>query len=450
MARAPGRLALFASPLLAVLCACSGPLPLDDRPLGVVEGLAVVAPSFVVEASPVHAGEGLLLEVRAAVAHADLVFVPAGEGYRARLAMSFAVRDRHGRELIAAHEVTDSVRVASRADTRAPRQVVLIERFEVPQGRLLAEVSLRNERGDARATRRVAVSIPERGDGPVPLPPRLKRGGDVVVGAHLARWHLADSVRVFAEAHDGSGAARATLTLVRGRSERGVPTPPFWINPPRGSLAHAGARFGGEGTDTVLVAVDPGGGILLPLLEEEVYVLAASAGRGPPAARPLIVLPKDHPRVTTVEGLIEALAYIAYPSELEPMREATDAAERRRLFDAFWGSLFEVRPVAEAVMRLYFERVEEANRLFTTHQPGWRTDRGMVYVMLGPPATVERLPDGEVWHYGRRLSAEAYFFERVRYEDSPWPLDHYVLRRSPRYEVDWQRALRRWRRGEVR
>lgn len=57
----------------------------------------------------------------------------------------------------------------------------------------------------------------------------------------------------------------------------------------------------------------------------------------------------------------------------------------------------------------YFARVEEANRLFRTEgRQGWLTERGRVYVLLGPPDHRQVYPMGysfyeppvEVWRYG--------------------------------------------------
>jgi GWxTD domain-containing protein len=59
--------------------------------------------------------------------------------------------------------------------------------------------------------------------------------------------------------------------------------------------------------------------------------------------------------------------------------------------------------------RQYFERMEEANRIFSEGSaPGWLTDRGRVFILLGPPGEKRVYPTGyrirdlpsEVWFYG--------------------------------------------------
>ncbi|NIM91635.1 MAG: GWxTD domain-containing protein [Candidatus Aminicenantes bacterium] len=56
----------------------------------------------------------------------------------------------------------------------------------------------------------------------------------------------------------------------------------------------------------------------------------------------------------------------------------------------------------------YFSRIKEANRLFTAGRPGWLTDRGEIFILLGPPTNIDKHPMGrgpggrptEVWYYG--------------------------------------------------
>jgi GWxTD domain-containing protein len=433
------------------IAGCAGQFPLDDREMGIIESVETPVPGFFIEASPVLVGGLLALEIRTAFTPADLVFSADDGGYIAAVPLAFRVLDRRSGQALASREVRDSLRVGTFEETSSDRQLVRAEVFDVPAGRVVADVALLDVRGAARATRRFEAEVPD-GDDLTALPVRLVRGDDYIVGARVPQWRLQDSVRVVTGASDSP--AGVAVTLTRGRSDQSVPTPPFWISPPYGSIVYRGAAFDGDGVDTVMVVSGGPAEIDMPLLEEGVYMLSTLiAGADAPGRthrRPLIVLPEGHPRVETIDGLIEALAYIAYPSELDEMRAGVTSADRRNRFDAFWASLFEVRQVAEQTMRLYYSRIEEANRQFTTHAPGWITDRGMVYVVLGPPELVERTLDGEVWRYSGRQAGGSYFFERVSYFPSPWHLEHHVLHRSPRYEADWQRAVRRWRRGEVR
>ena len=42
------------------------------------------------------------------------------------------------------------------------------------------------------------------------------------------------------------------------------------------------------------------------------------------------------------------------------------------------------------LMEEYFQRVEYVNEHFSGWQPGWETDRGMIYILFGPPDEIQR------------------------------------------------------------
>ncbi|MEE9390053.1 MAG: GWxTD domain-containing protein [Candidatus Aminicenantaceae bacterium] len=54
----------------------------------------------------------------------------------------------------------------------------------------------------------------------------------------------------------------------------------------------------------------------------------------------------------------------------------------------------------------YFQRIDEANRLFHGGRPGWLQDRGRIYILFGPPSerhtySMQRgTKPREVWYYG--------------------------------------------------
>ncbi len=44
--------------------------------------------------------------------------------------------------------------------------------------------------------------------------------------------------------------------------------------------------------------------------------------------------------------------------------------------------------------------------LFTSYKEGWKTDKGMIFIVLGPPDKVQRSKDREVWTYDQRGNAQ--------------------------------------------
>ncbi|MGB7294279.1 MAG: GWxTD domain-containing protein [Candidatus Aminicenantales bacterium] len=85
-------------------------------------------------------------------------------------------------------------------------------------------------------------------------------------------------------------------------------------------------------------------------------------------------------------------------------------AERARFIKEFWKQR-DLSPETEEneFKHEYYQRIEEANRLFTEGgTPGWLQDRGRVYILIGAPDQREAYPRGrtfydvprEVWYYG--------------------------------------------------
>jgi len=157
------------------------------------------------------------------------------------------------------------------------------------------------------------------------------------------------------------------------------------------------------------------------------------------------------PRPGTLNEMAAAAVYLMNHEERETLDSAGSADERRRQFDRFWLSLVNDRQVAAELIRKYYSRVEEANRLFSSFKEGWKTDRGMVFVILGPPERIERAFDRENWYYNHPGSEREnlWQFRRVQFAPEQFTMDEYVLLRGVQYERYWQRVLSKWREGVV-
>ncbi len=89
--------------------------------------------------------------------------------------------------------------------------------------------------------------------------------------------------------------------------------------------------------------------------------------------------------------------------------------------------------------------VNMANLLFTRTLPGCLTDRGMIYIVFGPPDVIYEDDELETWVYrGFRQQRDLFFNFRKE-----WILPvgfEYTLERSPEYTQLWYEAIERWRR----
>ncbi|MDH7514165.1 MAG: GWxTD domain-containing protein [Clostridiales bacterium] len=94
------------------------------------------------------------------------------------------------------------------------------------------------------------------------------------------------------------------------------------------------------------------------------------------------------------EDFVSRVRYIITKEESKIFRELPPSA-RPRFIEEFWERRDPI-PDTEAneYREAYFERIEEANRLFRGAQPGWLQDRGRIYILFGPPDERQTNPMG--------------------------------------------------------
>ncbi len=103
---------------------------------------------------------------------------------------------------------------------------------------------------------------------------------------------------------------------------------------------------------------------------------------------------------------IEEMIYIASTSQINYIKDGKTQKEKLKRFMEFWKKQNPVSsdPVNK-VFNEYYARVDYANEHFGDYFPGWRSDRGMVFILLGPPDNIDRHPFDmdskpyEVWTY---------------------------------------------------
>jgi len=111
--------------------------------------------------------------------------------------------------------------------------------------------------------------------------------------------------------------------------------------------------------------------------------------------------------LTDLDKAIEQMVYFASPEDLAFIKENEIRMEKAKRFVAFWRKQ-DPNPADEynPVFNEYYNRVAYANQNFTSYSlDGWRSDRGMVMIILGAPDNIDRHPfeyyakPYEVWQY---------------------------------------------------
>jgi len=153
-----------------------------------------------------------------------------------------------------------------------------------------------------------------------------------------------------------------------------------------------------------------------------------------------------YPRYTRPEDLVEPLIYISTKNELKDLQTTTAP---KKTLDTYWLRLTsnsETR--AKRSIRSYYRRVAMANRLFTNYKEGWKTDMGMIYIVLGQPDQVTRQRDKEVWSYTQNANFSEINFTFMRRPNS-YSEDSFELVRYVEYEPIWYPVVEEWRKGVV-
>ncbi len=149
----------------------------------------------------------------------------------------------------------------------------------------------------------------------------------------------------------------------------------------------------------------------------------------------------DYPRFTTLSSLAGPMIYICQKKEIDRLYVS---AGSKPDFDKTILSILGNAERAKIFMRSYFQRVEQTNRMFTSYKAGWKTDRGMIYIIFGPPDEVYLADNREIWEYRQPTHKERFTFVRASTLFDP---DNFVLLREGRYRNTWYEVVDLWRKA---
>jgi GWxTD domain-containing protein len=160
--------------------------------------------------------------------------------------------------------------------------------------------------------------------------------------------------------------------------------------------------------------------------------------------------------MTTPEAMTDPLAYLATQDELINIRSAL---KPKVSVDEFWIKCGGNIEKSRELIRIYYTRVLYSNYYFTSYKEGWRSERGMIYIMYGPPDKVYKNTEGESWGYkkprvksswgGRFTVDDNYLFFNFKKKKSIYSDNDYFLSRSETLVTFWDKAVASWRKGIV-
>lgn len=151
------------------------------------------------------------------------------------------------------------------------------------------------------------------------------------------------------------------------------------------------------------------------------------------------------PEIIDIEHLILPIRYISTSSEYKKVKNAINY---KKEVDAFWLSLAKEEDKAKKMIKEYYQRVEVSNQFFTSFKEGWKTDRGIIYIVYGIPSTIYKSVDKETWIYGEENNILSVQFDFLKKENKQSNNDFQLVRNSD-YKSNWYRAVDMWRQGKI-
>jgi GWxTD domain-containing protein len=409
------------------------------------------------------------VEVSLGVSTESVVFVRKGNSFEALCEIICLARDAESEEIFAEVAWIDTVRTDDYRKTRS-REIRYMNRFlPLNSGRYFIEVTVTDRHSGKSATRVRRIRVPDvAAGGPVASGIQIsfndkQKRAVPLLGPYLEQGAGMLDCSVSINNLLPGDSVRATVTVLQGIRDTLLPRIPYSFTAVQGSIEHSGMSFDEAMTlfsTTVTFTYPLQSGLVWQLaLEEEGVFLMRVEGtvRRPEGAedilaessRPLVVVSRGFPRPSGIDQLLGSLEYIMLESEKDSVKRIEGTEEKRKFLEEFWRSVGKNEEAASQLIERYYARVEEANEYFSSFTEGWRTDRGMVYIVLGPPVSVQTGLHGEVWNYsyveGDRLNS--YYFRDVPLTEEFQSLEHLLLERQPYYDQAWFAAVDRWRRG---
>ncbi|NJN42406.1 MAG: GWxTD domain-containing protein [Flammeovirgaceae bacterium] len=148
---------------------------------------------------------------------------------------------------------------------------------------------------------------------------------------------------------------------------------------------------------------------------------------------------ESFPKFTQVKELIGPLIYI---STQEEFTKLINTNGEKAKFDEIILEITGDVDRARNFIRSYYRRVEYVNKTFSSYKEGWKTDRGMVYLIYGQPDEVVFGEGTETWFY--KSSKLKFNFVKSGTIYDP---DNHVLVRDKEYARSWYQTVDLWRKS---
>lgn len=367
---------------------------------------------------------GLSLENR------SLTFQREPVGFTAHYRVDITLTPETGAPLQVGREET--VRVATQPETaRTDESVLFQQHFKLPPGRQHVAVNVRDLSSGAESHAEGDYEVPRFGAGTTSEP--------ILAYQAQGRGKRSDPLQLVLNPRGVVGFGGDTLlAYVEGYAFPRAEAVPFEVRDASDSLIYRDSlRFrGGRPVESQVIRVAPDSLVLGQMR----LIIGSGAAQQRTTA---IVSFTTQWLVTSYDQMLSLLRYFPPNRYLDSLRRAAPA-DRTRLWREFWkASDTDPKTPQNEQLDDYFGRLAAANaQIKDEGVPGWRTDRGEVFVTLGAP--------DEATESAPNVSARIIRWSYYRYRLTLFFVDESGFNRfrlSPQSRGEYERALARIRRG---
>ncbi len=151
------------------------------------------------------------------------------------------------------------------------------------------------------------------------------------------------------------------------------------------------------------------------------------------------VVDQSFPSLKKINDIIDPLIYVSNNQEKQALVHSKN--KKKELDNFLWQMSKGDLEKARYFMKSFFQRVRYANENYTTFKAGWKTDKGMIYIVFGKPLNIILKEKKEIWIYGTSLQ---FTFLKTKTILSD---NHYTLLRNKRYRSLWFKKIHDLRNG---
>jgi GWxTD domain-containing protein len=416
--------------------------------------------------------DGPTLELRVEIVKNSLSFKQDGDSLSARVGIDFQVQDISDPENIIATKHIEKTITVKDEQSLSTREIISVEHsLQVTPSRYQIVANVQDLNSNKDLTQTAETYIPEIETGAYTLSDIQLYGKQneqsdwIPINTYDVKGKV-DSLRfVFQLISSETDNKKMTLNsrLLRIESDTSYPRPMHYSNYSPSSIEYKGIDYNDETElqSTQRILTDYRSIFIEYKFENQErgnYRFEVTAQKEENEeeeelfkGRAFGVKSNNYPAIQTPHEMAKPLVYLMSEGDYEELMEISDPDSLKKEIDRFWLKEIGNTGQAKAVIELYYDRVEQANKQFSNFKEGWKTDLGMIYILFGPPwYTHDRLKE-MYWYYSynREDPEYTYYFEQPKLKNKFYPFYHYLLQRQNFYHTAQYSQRQLWLSGQI-